>query len=212
MSRRALLPASVLAVAACLLAPSARAQEEAPFSQRGHTVIVLDNLGGFVHSEASNPNVANSGRGTNVWGIFPFSPVARFGVHEFIGDTGLSLGGAIIYSDSNTSVQQQAGTTFGIAPRIGYAIPFNASLALWLRAGITYITEGFSNPPGGNQWQFSPGGEAYLVITPVSHFGITLGPWIEWGVAGKECTGNNCQGADFRQDFYGGTFGILADF
>jgi hypothetical protein len=209
MSRRAFVPA-VVGLAASLLAPSARAQEEAPFSQRGHTVIVLDNLGGFVHTESSNPNVANSGNGSNVWGIFPFSPVARFGVHEFIGDTGLSLGGGLIYSDSSLSVQQQAGTTFGIAPRIGYAIPFNATLALWLRAGFTYLTESISG--GGNQWQFSPAGEVYLVITPVSHFGITLGPWIEWGVAGKECTGNNCQGQDFRQDFYGGTFGILADF
>jgi hypothetical protein len=209
--RRPALCSAAVALASWTLAPSdARAQDDAPFSQRGHTVIVLDNLGGFVHTESSNPNVANSGNGSNVWGIFPFSPIARFGVHEFIGDTGLSLGGALVYSDSNTSVQEQAGTTFGIAPRVGYAIPFNAAFALWLRAGITYITESISG--GGNQWQFSPAGEVFLVITPVSHFGITLGPWIEYGVAGKQCTGNNCQGQDFRQDFYGGTFGILADF
>jgi hypothetical protein len=210
MSRRALVYAAV-ALAAWTLAPSgARAQEEAPFSRRGHTVIVLDNLGGFVHTEENDPNVPNSGRGANVWGIFPFSPVARFGVHEFIGDTGLSLGAGLIYSDSNQTYQLQAGTTFGIAPRIGYAIPFNAALALWLRAGITYLTESISG--GGNLWQFSPAGEVYLVITPVSHFGITLGPWVEVGVAGKECIGNNCQGNEFRQNYYGGTFGILADF
>jgi hypothetical protein len=210
MSRRALFSAAVALVAWTLAPSDARAQEEAPFSQRGHTVIVLDNLAGFVHTEASNPNVPNSSNGANVWGFFPFTPIARFGVHEFIGDTGLSLGGGLIYSDSDRSFQVTAGTTFGIAPRIGYAIPFNSALALWLRAGITYITESISG--GGNQWQFSPAGEVYLVITPVSHFGITLGPWIEWGVAGKECTGNNCQGQDFRQDFYGGTVGILADF
>lgn len=209
MSRRAFVPAA-LALAASLLAPSAHAQEDAPFSQRGHTVIVLDNLAGFVHTESSNPNVSNSSNGSNVWGIFPFSPIARFGVHEFIGDTHLSLGGALVYSDSNQSFQEVAGTTFGIAPRIGYAIPFDAAFALWLRAGFTYLTESISG--GGNQWQFSPAGEVYLVITPVSHFGITVGPWIEYGVAGKQCTGNNCQGQDFRQDFYGGTFGILADF
>lgn len=210
MSRRALLPAAV-ALAAWALAPGdALAQEDAPFSQRGHTVIVLDNLAGFVHTEASYPNSGTPSNGANVWGIFPFSPIARFGVHEFIGDSGFSLGGGLIYSDSNQSFQEQAGTTFGLAPRVGYAIPFNAALALWLRAGMTYVTESISG--GGNQWQFSPAGEIYLVITPVSHFGITVGPWVEAGVAGKECTGNNCQGQDFRQDFYGGTFGILADF
>ncbi len=210
MSRRALLPVAV-ALAAWTLAPrDARAQEDAPFSQRGHTVIVLDNLGGFVHTEASYPNSSTASSGTNVWGIFPFSPIARFGVHEFIGDSGLSLGGALVYSDSSQSFQEQAGTTFGISPRVGYAIPFNAALALWLRAGITYITESISG--GGNQWQFSPAGEVFLVISPVSHFGITVGPWVEVGVAGKQCTGNNCQGQDFRQNFFGGTFGILADF
>ena len=210
MSRRALASAAV-ALAACTLAPGARAQEEAPFSQRGHTVIVLDNLGGFVHTESSNPNVANSGSGANLWGLYPFSPIARFGVHEFIGDSGLSLGGALLYSDTNSvNPQQPPGTTFGLAPRVGFAIPFNATVALWLRAGFTYLTESISG--GGNLWQFSPGGEAYFVITPVSHFGITIGPWVEVGVAGKECEGNNCQGQDFRQDFYGGTFGVLADF
>lgn len=210
MSRRAVLPAAVALATWTLASSVARAQDEAPFSQRGHTVIVLDNLAGFVHTEASEPNVNNSSNGTNLWGIFPFTPVARFGVHEFIGDSGLSLGGGLVYSDSNVGVQLPAGTTFGIAPRVGYAIPFNPTVALWLRAGFTYLTESLSG--GGNQWQFSPAGEVYFVITPVSHFGITIGPWVEVGVAGKECVGNNCQGQDFRQDFFGGTFGILADF
>jgi hypothetical protein len=210
MSRRALV-FSALAFAASTIAPGARAQEEAPFSRRAHTVIVLDNLGGFVHGEASYPNVPNSSSGVNLWGLFPFTPIARFGVHEFLGDTGLSLGGGLFYSDTNRfNPQQPPGTTFGIAPRIGFAIPFNATLALWLRAGFTYLTESISG--GGNLWQFSPGGEVYFVITPVSHFGITIGPWVEIGVAGKECTGNNCQGRDFREDFYGGTVGFLADF
>jgi hypothetical protein len=50
------------------------------------------------------------------------------------------------------------------------------------------------------------------VITPVPHFGITLGPFGEFGVAGQECTGQNCTDADYRQSYYGVTFGVLADF
>ena len=69
---------------------------------------------------------------------------ARFGVHGFIGDTA-SLGGGLIYTDTDKSYfQQPAGTLLGIAPRVGYAIPFSPTLALWLRAGITYLTESIS--------------------------------------------------------------------
>jgi hypothetical protein len=199
-----------------LWAGSARAQEQG-FSERGKVVVALDNLGGFVHNDTSENNVTSS---TNSFGFFPFSPVGRVGVHGFVAG-GLSLGGSLMYSDSSQSYFfLPAGTTFGIVPRVGYAIPFNATLALWIRAGITYWDTGVSG--GGSVWQFAPGGEAYLVITPVSHFGITLGPWGEFAVAGKETPANPCTpgavgctappATDLKLNLYGITFGVLADF
>jgi len=207
------------ALCATVIPSLASAQEQAPFSERGHVVVVLDGLGGFVHQETSYPNTPNTqSTGGNFWGFFPFSPIARVGVHGFVAG-GLSVGGGLIYSDTNQGLQLAAGTTFGVVPRIGYAIPFNPVLALWLRGGITYWDTGLS--AGGSEWQLAPGGELYLVITPVSHFGITIGPWGEFAVAGKLneqnlCPGGagSCQGTsqDIRANFYGGTFGILAEF
>lgn len=216
MRPRALAVAAL--VGASFAAEPARAQEEAPFSQRGRIVVALDNLGGFVHEDMSEPNSSAPGTGANVWGVFPLSPVARFGVHGFVVG-GLSVGGSIMYSDSDRTFLLQQGTTLGVAPRIGYAIPFSPVLALWIRGGITYWDTGLSG--GGSEWQLAPGGEAYLVITPVSHFGITIGPWGEFGVAGKVGgqtsfnPGGGSQASpyvDIRMNFFGGTFGILADF
>jgi hypothetical protein len=214
-------PVALTAVAAlaCACVPlwagSARAQEG--FSQRGKVVVALDNLGGFVHNDTTQNNVTSS---TNSFGFFPFSPVGRIGVHGFVAG-GLSLGGSLMYSDSNQSYFfLPAGTTLGIVPRVGYAIPFNATLAIWARGGITYWDTGRSG--GGSVWQLAPGGELYLVITPVSHFGITLGPWGEFAVAGKISQQSPCVGGaagcgpnpsqDLRLNLYGVTFGVLADF
>jgi hypothetical protein len=210
-------PLALAAVAlACipLWAGSARAQEQG-FSERGKVVVALDNLGGFVHNDTSQNNVTSS---TNSFGFFPFSPVARLGVHGFVAG-GLSVGGSLMYSDSNQSYFfLPQGTTLGIVPRVGYAIPFNPTLAIWLRGGITYWDTGMSG--GGSVWQLAPGGELYLVITPVSHFGITIGPWGEFAVAGKLtqqslCAGTGCApnpSTDFKLNLYGVTFGLLADF
>jgi len=180
-------------------------------------VVALDNLGGFVHDDTTQNNNTSS---TNAFGFFPFSPVARLGVHGFVAG-GLSVGGSLMYSDSSQSYFfLPAGTTFGIVPRVGYAIPFNPTLAIWIRGGITYWDTGMQG--GGSTWQLAPGGEAYLVITPVSHFGITVGPWGEFAVAGKvggqstSCVGTGCPGpspsVDLRVNLFGVTFGILADF
>ena len=208
-------------VALAVAPREARAQNDLGFPDRGHTVIVLDNLGGFVRSEVNYPGSTNQGGSTNTGGVFPFTPVARFGIHQFVAG-GLSLGAGLIYADESQSLfnGSPAGTTFGIAPRIGYGFALSPTLALWIRGGITYLNTSMSG--GGQLWQFSPGGEVFLVITPVSHFGITLGPYGEFAVAGKECQNNGvaagggpppaCQSQDIRENYYGITAGILADF
>lgn len=223
MKPRALASALAASCAALAAAAPARAQQDPGFSERGRVVVVVDNLAGFVHEDVSYPKsgATNSSTGGNVFGFFPYAPIARIGVHGFVAG-GLSVGGALLYSDGNQGFLLQAGTTFGVAPRIGYAIPFTPLLALWIRGGITYWDTGLSG--GGSEWQLAPGGEAYLVITPVSHFGITIGPWGEFAVAGKVggqgsnvCPpGAGCgQGSpyqDVRMNLFGGTFGLLADF
>jgi hypothetical protein len=218
------------AVAALAVLPrAALADEAAPFPDRAHVAVVLDNLAGFVNTNTSYPN-SNTPRqdnGSNVFGWFPATPVARFGVHGFFG--GLTLGGGILYSHQDFELglgslgNDRSGTTLlGVAPRVGYAVAIGPTTALWLRGGFTYVSSSDSNDNGGS-WQFSPGGEVYLVYAPVPHFGLTLGPFAEIGVAGKNtfCSGNTaggiggasaCTDQDVRQRYLGFTFGVLADF
>jgi hypothetical protein len=211
-------------------APAAGAQEGAPFPDRSHVAIVLDNLGGYVNTNESysNANAPTNDHGSNNFGWFPLTPVARFGIHGFLGG-GLTLGGGLIYAYEKLGLSPLAtdlggSTTFGISPRVGYAVAIGPTTALWLRGGFTYTTSSDDNDNGGT-WQFSPGGEVYFVYAPVPHFGITIGPFAEFAVAGKQtsCTTalpgggvgaatSSCTDTDVRTRYIGLTFGVLADF
>ncbi len=219
------IAAFVIAFAALTTRP-ASADEPAPFPDRSHVAIVLDNLAGFVNANQSYPNSnpAQQDSGTNLFGWFPTTPVARFGVHGIF--NGVTLGAGLIcaHYDLGTGglIGASTGTTeLGLAPRIGYAFAVGPSTAIWVRGGFTYLHAGDSNDDGGF-WQLSPGGELYLVYSPVPHFGLTIGPFAEFGVAGKQtsCTQSfgingqtgSCTDQDIRQRLLGFTFGVLADF
>jgi len=87
-------------------------------------------------------------------------------------------------STQTTTVQQPKSTIFGIAPRGGYVLHLTDMLALWLRGGISYYTSTSktSNTNNGNTVnnsfnfdQLSLDLDPQLVITPVPHFGFTVG-------------------------------------
>jgi hypothetical protein len=210
-------------VAPLFVGASARAQETLPFSERAKNVIALDNLGGFAHTSSSVEG--SQATGTNNIGLFPLAPlVSRFGYHRFL-EGGLSIGGSLIYSHESLNLgglTPGGTTTFGIAPRIGYAIPAGTSTAFWLRAGFAYL-HGSSDNSDSGFWQLAPGAEAYVVLTPFSHFGITIGPFVEYGAVGKQssCTtafinpggGQSvCTARDLHMFFVGLGVGVLADF
>jgi hypothetical protein len=215
---------SLFVLASSLAARSSRAQDALPFSERAQNVIVLDNLGGFVHTSSKAQDQRASG--ANVAGQFATTPLARIGYHRFL-TGGLSLGAGLIYSYEKVDLSSIGGagnTTFGIAPRVGYAIPASASTAFWLRAGFTYV-HGSADNSDSTTWQLMPAAEAFLVLTPVSHFGVTLGPFIEYGVVGKQSScGNNfvvgpgggttstCTDRDLNVLYVGLSIGLLADF
>ena len=94
MSLRAIACSLAASCAVLAGAAPARAQQDPGFSERGRVVVVADNLAGFVHEDISYPNngAPNSSTGGNVWGFFPYAPIARFGVHGFVAG-GLRLGG-----------------------------------------------------------------------------------------------------------------------
>jgi hypothetical protein len=216
--------ASLFVVASAAAASSSLAQE-APFSERAKVVVALDNLGGFVHTSTKVENQAASG--SNVFGQFATTPIARLGVHYFLADH-LSLGAGLIYSYEKldiSAIGSGGNTTLGIAPRIGFAIPSSASTAFWLRAGVTYVHTSADNTDS-TTWQLMPAAEAFLVLTPVPHFGVTIGPFVEYGAVGKKSSCSNnvpvggagggaaslCTDRDLNILYVGLSVGLLADF
>lgn len=209
---------------------AAQAQSAKPFGERAHTVIVVDNLAGAMHSSFKLSNDSSSSSGTSNTaddgitgigtssGVYALSPISRFGVHQFVGG-GVSLGLGVHWSYHSASLSGPGGTTLlGLSPRIGFAIPLNDTTALWLRVGVTYLHYDYSGVLGASEYDVMPGGELFLVYTPVPHFGITFGPTAEIGVAGKfsfsgSVFGNGATPPDLtvRRKMYGLSVGFLFD-
>jgi hypothetical protein len=91
--------------------------------------------------------------------------------------------------ESNGNTQTTTGpepksTIFGIAPRAGYILHLTDLLSLWLRGGVSFYTatSKTSNTNNGqtttNSFNFDQLGldlDPQLVITPIPHFGFTVG-------------------------------------
>lgn len=132
----------------------------------------------------------------------PSSPYgeARIGLDAVVGP-GVTLGGGIGYSTtSEDSVTEVSGSTLPpgdetsttklsilvLAPRVGYVLAPSRYVAVWLRLGVTYAslkvtssTEDLSQ--GCAAIKFDP----MLVITPLPHVGLMIGPDLNVGVAGS---------------------------
>ena len=217
--------AFVAALLGCALGSTrARADDanEAPFGRRAANVVVLDNLAGFVHESQTFPSEGADYFTGNYFGLMGLPPIARLGYHRVINGW-ITVGLGVHYADLSSSPGQANGTpirTWGFSPRVGVIFPLSPMLAVWLRAGFTYLNV---NIPGGvdvndpsqtspdeNQWLLTLGGEAQLVVTPTSHLGFTVGPTVEVGVAGNDSVGD--QNEQIRSSIYGVTIGLLADF
>jgi hypothetical protein len=119
---------------------------------------------------------------------------------------GLTVGGAVGYfhrSSSHettnmqgvtTSVDRPDGNAIIFSPRAGYIFDFTPLLAVWARGGFTYYwfkSQGTTtNGMASTTSKTSADGLAItldpqLVITPVPHFGITVGPMFDLPLAGS---------------------------
>jgi hypothetical protein len=83
-----------------------------------------------------------------------------------------------------TSTSEPKTTIFGIAPRGGYILHVNDLLAVWLRGGVSYYTATLKQSQTNNNTttttsinvdQFALDLDPQLVITPLPHFGFTVG-------------------------------------
>jgi hypothetical protein len=73
----------------------------------------------------------------------------------------------------------------------GYGYMFHEMVGVWPRAGITYVNVGgsYESPTGGttessgNRLAFTL--ELPLVVVPVTHAAITIGPMLDLGISGS---------------------------
>jgi opacity protein-like surface antigen len=186
----------------------------AAFGSRGQVILSADRLFGlsFWSSKTDLDNNASftaSGTAINLlWGDTgdisgPYA-TPRLGL-DFTAIDNLSVGGSLgLISRTGKTESSQAGNTlstdsptvtgFAFAPRVGYILGINPMIGVWFKGGITYYslkTESTVSANGQSQTTtdtfngFSLNIEPELVITPVPHFGLTIG-----GVADIPLSGN----------------------
>lgn len=147
---------------------------------------------------------------------------------DFFPINGLSLGGslALVNFSSKTksesqgvSVERDQGSLFGFlfAPRVGYAAMFSPKIGIWPRGGITYLslkTESGDTTDDSSatasRWALTI--EAPLVISPVPHTAIYVGPTLDLGLGGsnKTTTDLGATSAESSVDHTGTDIGVQA--
>jgi hypothetical protein len=176
--KRALLLTMLL-----LARPAAADEEPQPFGKRGHVAFVIDDLFGYHHTryspvDPSLPAVQSSTYGNTTGDVVQVAgQYTRFGVHVFIGAGragAISIGTALEWTHWSTGTNDV--TLLGFEPRLGFVVPFDATSAVWLRAGIGYQSW---DRTVQDEAHVPIGGELTWVYTPVSRFGLLLGPTID---------------------------------
>ena len=162
------------------------------------------------------------GGGLNAPGMM----IPRLALDFFVVES-VSVGGSLMYFTSSSETETDAGSsdgptnsTFVISPRVGYAVAFDETFSLWPRAGITYLSSKSEVTTGGTTGGTSTTTfsgmaltvEAMVGISPIEHFAILAGPYVDYGLSGtvknEPATGPSTE-TDAKVTSYGLTVGIL---
>lgn len=148
------------------------------------------------------------GRSTNA--NIPYT-VPRVGFDYTVIDH-LTLGGNLIaifgFGGSVTGTRETPGQTvtttqdsptitgFGVEPRVGYIFDLSSVFYIWLRGGFSFYTLSAKSTQTNNNGVvttdttsrsvFGLDLEPTLVISPINHFGITIGLPVDIGFAGSQ--------------------------
>ena len=138
-------------------------------------------------------STTNIGIGTNAGLYSPFVQ-PQFGFDVFVIDH-LSVGVALSYWQASGEVEQSGEPSqdlldvalFRVTPRVGYGMMFNDIIGLWARGGLTYYSVSVEDEDGD---KVSTDGlavtlEGLLMISPIDHVGIHLGPTFDIGITGE---------------------------
>lgn len=206
----ATLASSVPAYAQGDDAPPADQGTTRGFGERGSALISLENVFGVLDQTYTGAN-GSSNTSLNGNGFFPQGfQGTKLGIHGLL-SSGITLGGLVgFWSTSGTSQNSLTVTSLHVGPRIGWAGCFKKvkTIGFWGRGGPTFQ---FDHLGEGNNssdaWALDLSLEAFLVWSPVDHFGLLAGPSVDIGLTGHQSSGNT--GSDFGYHAIGMGFGLV---
>jgi hypothetical protein len=167
----------------------------ASFGGRGQVAVSGERLFGYSHisqktsvggQDRTVTNDSFSLFSNSFGGFSPTYHVPRLALDAFIADN-FSLGGSVSiarFSSSTEGSTTGSVTAFTLAPRLGFAATLGSNVAIWPRAGLTYVE--FWEPPDSTLTMYALSLEVPLVFTVGSHFGILAGLTADIGLGGEQ--------------------------
>jgi hypothetical protein len=223
--------AAIAALSAPVRAQAGPADEGARgFGERGSLLFSVENVFGVLDQTYtqgpppnSPPNTNGTSQSLNGNGFFPQGFVGtRLGVNGLL-SSGITLGGIVgVWNETATSQNGGSFTAFNIGPRIGWAgcLRKYKAIGFWGRVGPTFQYVNFSQTVNVaptpqtfsiDAWALDLSFEAFIVWSPVDHFGLLAGPSVDLGLVGHESASNGgqSQGTDFGYHSVGMSFGLV---
>lgn len=99
--------------------------------------------------------------------------------------TNLSLGGQVLLGRSSSGGSDN--TAIGVAPRIGYNVPFGSMVSLWPRVAVKYVrdTSSGTGSPSTSNYTISFFALVPVLFQPAPHFFIGGGPYVSKDLTSK---------------------------
>lgn len=125
---------------------------------------------------------------------------------DYFVTNGLSLGGAVGLSATSGDQSYQH---FQLNPRVGYNYMFGSVVGVWPRVGMTYQEQKIA---GAKIALLAVSVDVALVIVPLEHVALTLGPTFDGGIVGKINPEGPQTKTDYAQDEFGFQSGLTVFF
>jgi hypothetical protein len=188
--------------------PAEAAATTRGFGERGSVLLSLENVFGVLDQTYTGPNNSTS---LNDNGFFPQGFAGtKLGIHALL-SSGITLGAILgVWGSSGTQQNSLSVTALHVGPRIGWAGCFKRvkTLGFWGRLGPTFQYEhlGLGNI-SADAWAMDASFEAFMVWSPVDHFGLLAGPSVDIGLTGHQSSNN--QGNDWGYHAIGMSLGLV---
>lgn len=141
--------------------------------------------------------------------------------------TGFTIGGSVGYSRYSASADYDSSVPLGptpnvdratwallVQPRLGYVLAASPVISVWLRAGVFILRENTKAEASDDELEQSAFGlvlDPMLVVSPIPHVGLLLGPQLDFGLTGGvtlTTNGRESPELDHTRSSYGVSAGV----